>query len=390
MSITCIREDGVQNGGTGSLVETDGRSFSWKRNALWKVSAIAAASFLLTWAWLSILDYEFMQSDVYEYWLDSLAWRRPFNALPYYHPQHVPGYPLLIAFLNFLTAGKVAPIALLWGVNFCAHIAGALAIYSAVASRVTERIGYLSVLLFVLWPFIGSSFVAYPLADSVALALLAWGATLLLRERINLAAIPLGFAATVHKGTWIFVILLLVAVIIGQRRKIPFAALVIASLPLGVLWLAGMAWNNYAAGWLVSPNLSGNLAPESNMPVLDGILGTTLAGGTKNVLKSLVLWVHVGMLVTLLVSFVRERNASVKWYALAIVCGLLILFGSLNEYVIWGAVRYSKIAALPVGLYLGSHPQVAGFFLRQPWRVAVLVVLLLASQLVFSLHMTRS
>ena len=102
------------------------------------------------------------------------------------------------------------------------------------------------------------------------------------------------------------------------------------------------------------------------------------------------LWAHVGMLVILLVSFVRERNASVKWYALAIVFGVLILFGSLNESVIWGAVRYSKLAALPVGLYLGSHPQVAGFFLRQPWRVAVLVVLLLASQLVFSLHMTRS
>ena len=374
----------MQHGDTGSLVGTDARSFSWKRNALWNVSAIAAASFLLTWAWLSILDYEFMQSDVYGYWLDSLAWRTPFNA------DHVPGYPLLIAFLNFLTAGKVTPIALFWGVNFCAHIAGALAIYSAVASRVTERIGYVSVLLFVLWPFIGSSFVAYPLADSVALALLAWGATLLLRERINLAAIPLGFAAVIHKGTWILVILLLVAVLIGQRRKIPFVALVIASLPLGALWLAGMAWTNYGPGWLVSTSLPIQFAPKSNMPVLDGILGTTLAGGTKNVLKSLVLWAHVGMLVTLLVSFVRERNASAKWYALAIVCGLLILFGSLNQAIIWAAVRYSKIAALPVGLYLGSHPQVAGFFLRQPWRVAVLVVLLLASQLVFSLHMTRA
>jgi hypothetical protein len=59
-----------------------------------------------------------MQSDVYGYWKDSLAWRTPFN------PDHVPGYPLLIALLRVLTADKIAPIVLFLGVSFCAHIAG--------------------------------------------------------------------------------------------------------------------------------------------------------------------------------------------------------------------------------------------------------------------------
>ena len=73
--------------------------------------------------------------------------------------------------------------------TFCVHILDALAVYWCVASRADERIGYLSVLLFLLWPFVGTAYVAYPMADSVALALVAWGVALLLAKRFHIPSL---------------------------------------------------------------------------------------------------------------------------------------------------------------------------------------------------------
>jgi hypothetical protein len=376
-------EGEIQLSGIGSGGESDQSAFVWRRHHFWNVALIAAASFLLTWAWLTWLQFQFMQSDVYVYWLDSLRWRTPYN------PDHVAGYPLLIAFLRFLTSGLVAPLTLFLVVAFCAHLAGALAVFRAVASQTTDRIGYLSVLLFVLWPFTGSTYAAYPMSDGLALALLAWGIALLLMERTRTAAIPLGVAAVIHKGTWIFIIFLMLAAAIRQRRRFSWPAPLIAGLPLGLLWLAGMVFNHYGPFWLLSVSLPIQFATKSNLPLLDGILGAALAGGMRYLLKSVVLWAHVGMLVTLLVSFIRERNAAAKWYGLAVVCGLLFLYCGLNQNIIWAAVRYSKIAALPLGFYFGSHPRFADFFLRRPWRVVALTGLLFASQLIYSLYMAR-
>jgi hypothetical protein len=222
------------------------------------------------------------------------------------------------------------------------------------------------------------------MSDSLALALLCWGIALMLEERICAAAIPLGISAVIHKGTWIFIALLMLASIIRERRRFPWTAALIAGLPLGLLWLAGMIWNSYRPDWLLSVSLPIQFAAKSSLPVLDGILGTALAGGAKNILKTVVLWSHIGVLATLLIAFIRERSASAKWYGLAIVCGLLFLYGGLNQNIIWAAVRYSKIAALALGLYFGIHPKVADFFFRRSWRVVTLAGLLLASQFAFS------
>jgi hypothetical protein len=62
-----------------------------------KVTIMAVASFLVVWGWLEVvLQFRCMQSDVARYWMDSLAWRTPFN------PDYAPRYPLLIALLHFL------------------------------------------------------------------------------------------------------------------------------------------------------------------------------------------------------------------------------------------------------------------------------------------------
>ena len=353
----------------------------WTYGVASKVTITAIASFLIVWWWLAVLQFHFMQSDVAGYWKDSLAWRTPFN------PDHVPGYPLLIALLRFLTAGQLDPIVLFWAVTFCAHILGALAVYLSVASRSDERIGYLSMILFILWPFVGTTYVAYPMADSAALALVAWGMALLLAERFHAAAIPLGFATVVHKGTWIFVIFLLLAGFITHRRHFPWTALLIAACPLGLLWVAGMLGNGYGPSWLLNVSVPIQFARKSHLPFLDGLVGTVLKGGIENLAKSVVLWAHVALLVALLVAFGRGRDPSTKWWGLAVVGGLLFLYTGLNQNIIWAAVRYSKITALPLGFYLGTRPRVASVLAQRQWIMAPLVVVLLASQFAYCWYM---
>ena len=72
-----------------------------------------------------------------------------------------------------------------------------------------------------------------------------------------------------------------------------------------------------------------------------------------------------------------------KWYGLAIVGGLLFLFCGLNQNIIWAAIRYSKIAALPLGFYLGTQPRVVAALAQHPWVIAPLVVVLVASQFAY-------
>lgn len=359
-------------------------AFVWTRHAVSKVMIMAFGSFLAVWWWFAVvLQFDLLRSDVAAYWKDSLAWRTPFN------PDHVPGYPLLIALLRFLTAEQLEPIRLFWSMSFCAHIAGVLAVYSIVTSRTNQHIGFLSAILFVLWPFVGTTYVVYPLADSVALALVAWGVALLLSERFHTAAILLGLSTVIHKGTWAFVIFLLLAGIITHRRRFPWTALIIAGCPLGLLWVAGMIEHGYDPFWLLSVSLPIQFATKSNLPVLDGLVGTILKGGMKNLAKSAILWAHVTLLVTLCVAFFRLRDPAMKWSGLAIVGGLLFLYVGLNQNIIWAAMRYSKIAAIPLGFYLGTQPRVVAALVQRPWIIVLLVVMLLASQLAYGWYMAH-
>lgn len=366
-----------------NAVRTD--AFVWTKPAVAKVTIMAIGSFLVVWWWLAVvLQFNFMISDIAGYWRDSLAWRTPFN------PDHVPGYPLLIALLRFLTADQLKPLYLFWSMTFCAHIVGALAVYSIVTSRSNQQIGFLSAILFVLWPLVGTTYVVHPYSDSIALALIAWGVALLLAERFHASAILIGLSTVIHKGTWIFAILLLLAGMITHRSRFPLTALFIVACPLGLLWIAGMIVKGHGPFWLLSVSLPIQFATKSSLPLLDGLLGTILKGGMKNVAKGVILWAHVALLVALCVALFRLRDPAMKWCSLAIVGGLLFIYCGLNQNIIWAAMRYSKIAALPLGFYLGTQPRVAAVLAQYPWAIAPLVVVLLASQFAWGWYMAES
>lgn len=373
---------GLKNLGIDNSARND--AFVWTFHAVAKVTVMAIGSFLVVWWWLAVvLQFHFMISDIAGYWRDSLAWRTPFN------PDHVPGYPLLIALLHFLTGEQLEPIYLFWSMTFCAHITGALAVYSIVTSRSNQQIGFLSAILFILWPLVGTTYVVHPYSDSIALALIAWGVALQLAERFHASAILLGLSTVIHKGSWIFVILLLLAGVATHRSRFPWTALLVVACPLGLLWVAGMIVKGYGPFWLLSVSLPIQFAAKSSLPVLDGLLGTILEGGMKNIAKGVILWAHVALLVALGWALFRLRDPAMKWCGLAIVGGLLFVYCGLNQNIIWAAMRYSKIAALPLGFYLGTQPRVAAVLAQRPWVIAPLVIALLASQFVLCWYMVH-
>lgn len=368
----------------GSDSAAHGSSSVWKYGGALRVMIAAVGTFVVVWWWLAIvLQFDFMRSDVAGYWRDSLAWRSPFN------PDHVPGYPLLLALLRFLSAEQLDPLYLFWSVTFCAHIAGALAVYCSVTSRSNRHIGFLSAILFILWPLVGTTYAVFPISDSIALALIAWGVALMLSKRFHAAGIPLGLATITHKGAWIFVILLQLAGIVTYRRSFPWTSLLIAACPLGLLWVAGMTVNGYDPFWLLSVSMPIQFATKSSLPLLDGLLGTILHGGMKSLAKSAILWTHVALLVAVGVALFRWPDPATKWWGLAIIGGLLFLFLGLNQNIIWAAIRYSKIAALPIGFYLGNQPRVTAALTQSPWIIVLLVIVLLASQFAYCWYMTQ-
>jgi hypothetical protein len=95
------------------------------------------------------------------------------------------------------------------------------------------------------------------------------------------------------------------------------------------------------------------------------------------------------LLIALLVAFGRRRDPPTQWWGLAVVGGLLFLYIGLNQDIIWAAVRYSKIAALPLGFYLGTRPRVASVLAQRQWIIAPLVVVLLASQFAYCWYMAE-
>jgi hypothetical protein len=150
-----------------------------------------------------------------------------------------------------------------------------------------------------------------------------------------------------------------------------------------------MIVNGYGPFWLLTVSLPIQFASKSSLPLLDGLVGTLLKGGTKDLSKGIILWSHAVFLIGLAIAFGRRRERSTKWWGLGITGGLLFLYTTLNQDIIWAAVRYSKLAALPFGLYIGTGPHIAAVLARSQWAMAGLAIVLLSTQLAFCWYMAE-
>ncbi len=349
----------------------------------WPILLLAIGYGLVALYLLVFLHYDALRSDVLGYWQDSLVWKTPF------HPSHVPGYPLMIAFVHGVTGGTIAPLGLMVAINLCALLAGAFFCYRIIEfGGGSHVVASLAALLFGLWPLVGLTYAVNPLADMPAMALFLAGVSFLRRSRRLTAALFLGLSLITHKAMWIFVVLLVLAEL-GHRRErtvqqnLWFVGVVL--LPIGFLWVAGSAYHG-SITWLVSSNIAGEVVPKGDTLFLDGLWGTFLRGGLQALVKGPLLLSFFGITgATLIATF--ARRSGYFYYGVAISSAILLLFLILNQHEIWAAMRFGRLLVIPLAFLISSTSPPRNRLWMNPLLVALLLTFLFASQFVYAWYM---
>jgi hypothetical protein len=335
------------------------------------VVSLAFGYILLTLFLTLVLKYDFMQSDVLGYWQDSLAWHTPF------HPYHVPGYPLILAFFRGITFNSLPPLFLMWFINFLSFLLSVILVYKIIyAITINETISLLASFLFGLWPLVGLTYTVDPLADIPVILLFLLGFYFLQKEKIAPAGIFFGLALITHKAIWIFVFLIIILDFFRRKEyfsKQNISLLILTGLPLIALWLFGSFYHQSFA-WLISSNINAEIAPQSGLALFDGIIGTFQQGGIKGLVKGA--FISMMLLISILSIFlsIKDHSTSRSW-GIAISLAVLVYFIVLNSYEIWAAVRFSRLLVLPLAFSASSL--IRDSFDWKKYKVTIIIVLIL-------------
>lgn len=329
------------------------------------------------------LHYDFLRSDVLSYWQDSLAWKTPF------HPFHVPGYPLTIAFLRGITFGIPSAIGLMMSINLFTFLASAFLIYRIInISGAGNELAMLGILLFGLWPFVGLTYTVDPLADMPAMFLFLTGLYFFLTSRKLPAALFFGFSLVTHKAMWLFVGLLIITEIFFRRKyilKSYISFVAVTLLPIAVLWLFGSFFHN-SITWLFSSNLEVEVASKSAFPVLDGLLGTIKEGGIKGWGKGILLSGFACIPLAAVYGSIKLKYENYQ-YGLAISLTSLFLFLLLNQGEIWAAMRFGRLLVIPLMLMANTNPKFRNLIWWNSPPVAIALIILFLSQFAYAWYM---
>ena len=344
---------------------------------------------LVDWFFLGIvLNYDSMASgDVFDYWQDSLNWREPYNSY------HMPGYAFTIALARGAIGGLLSPTTTMLAITLGAFSLAVVAIHHLAAYgliRKADAAGFLAVGLFVLWPMVGISYVAYPIADMFGMAPLLISIWLFLKKRSMSGGLVLGLTLISHKAMWPFAGLIMVAHLANMRTKRSVAGAFLMMVPITAIWILGASHHDETF-WLVSSNLDYEFKSTSALPVLDGLVGSMLYGGVSGLVKGLMV-AGIGLLA--LVVIVRAWKSPTeddrRLYSLAIGVGVLALVVLLNEREAWATVRFGRLLAVPLVWYFGTLALESGARAHSI-RIGISGILLglLASQFACSYYMAR-
>jgi len=293
-----------------------------------------------------ILNYDTLQpGDALDYWDDSLNWRMPYDSY------HVPGYPFALAAMRWITRGVIQPSGVLLVTTLMAFSVTVVAVFHLAGfnhKKNQKALGSIAVSIFVLWPFVGTTYVAYPIADMFGMAPFLVGLWFLVKNQSVYGGLFLGIALISHKAMWPFVVLLLVAHLLSTRDRKSFMAVGIAVIPLGILWVLGWLHHD-SASWLVSKNVAWEMNSTSNFPILDGMFGSMFFGGASGAVKGLLVLAMTIVTVAAAVGAWRLPSGhSTKWYSLGILVTVLVLVVVLNEREVWASIRFGRLIAIPL------------------------------------------
>jgi hypothetical protein len=306
----------------------------------------------LAYFFASILNYNFLRSDVLIYWQESTSLGAPFN-------EHPPLYAFVIALARAITFGALPPVLLMMGINLISFCGCILLLFEFFRnSGVSQAYAVFGVLLFGLWPFVGLSYTVVPLADMPAILLTIGGIVMLQKSNFMVASLLFGLGLITHKGVWPMIGLMTVADFYIRRElftKQNFLFLGIMLTPLAVLWITGALYHG-SPNWLIARSLQVNTSSSSEYLVLDGLIGTLREGGARGLVKGLVVLFFMALSIITLVTSLRLKFRYYE-YCAAISAAVLIMFLFSSAGTIWGPVRFSKLLVMPLILSLNASFQ---------------------------------
>jgi len=340
--------------------------------------ALAAGTTALLVAFWHSIGFSSFTSDPLGYWANSLFWREPFNQF------HVAGYPLLIALVRGSTFDAFTPTTVMTSITVVALLAGVHGTYRlAGLVGLSQRCSVASASVFAVWPFVGTVYTAFPVADTLVLALMVWGAFLLLRRRAATAGLLLGLAAVTHKSLWPAIALLAIASFFWNGLDRRFGATVAAftATPLAALWIAGIA-SGQPVTWLVVGSTNDGIQPltHHSLAIFDGLVGSLIYGDWIARARVLVVVPIVALaFVILLTHYRRWRepfSCIVTIFALEVV-GLALV---MSQHLVWSSARFSGLLAVPAVSLVATRIDATA---RRRWHVlaAIVVLVLIGTQL---------
>lgn len=363
---------------------------TWRNHTGSLVLLLALCMLIVEWLFLEYaLSYDpFNESgDVSDYWRNSQSWRSAFE------PHHSPGYPIFIAATRAIVGNFLAQQAIMTGIVFVAFLVAVMAVFQIAKDGINSNQPWISVMaaaLFVLWPMVGLTYVATPIADMFSMAPLLLGWWLLSRNRPFPASIFLGLAMFSHKGTWPFAVLLMVGYLIANRTLSSFIFAGVMFLPIGILWLLGTIYNDSPV-WMFSADIDWSIDSSSSLPILDGILGSIMFGGFSGVGKGMIVIGEVLLALAVILRAWRLPNYDqTKWFSLAIAFAVILSILILNEKEIWATVRFGRLLALPVAMiYGGTIVRAASSNIRYVYGIVFVLFSMILSQFAFSYYMAK-
>jgi len=338
-----------------------------------EIMFLGIAVFVVIVALFRIMGVSVLQSDPFDYLLQSRQW--------WAMDDHMPGYAMLIWTVNLLTLGLLPPEILL---QVSALIGWCVSVYyvDRILTALNPAYSKWGVALYALFPFVGVTYAAWPIGDSLAHATLVMGFWYLLRRDWPALTLSLSLMLLAHKGLWPFAFL--IGVVAMWRHRYPLWQFVLSGIPLVAFWLAGvMSGGEWL--WIIKIDLTRHLPSHSKLPVLDGVIGTLLSGGARGLVKGGTLLAL--LLCALWMTFVYAKRRSYEMLALLIpVLGLLF---TMNQWEAWASIRFAKIIAVPLlGLW---QPRPIHETEKSPPRLVFgsFVAALIVSQLAFAYYIDK-
>jgi hypothetical protein len=287
-------------------------------------------SICLAWR---LIGFSAMVSDAFEYakWSHNLAERAG--------GWHLPGYPFLIALARELTLGLVPDLPLMVAVSFVAWVIG-IVFMSRVLAETAPELREIGLLLYGLFPFVGITHVALPLADTLAhtLFLTAFYASQKKWKWTFLASTAMGLI--VHMVLWPFLLMLSIVWLI--ERRLAIWHVVISGVPLA-LYYGTIAVTSGDWLWFFRLHYAVNFETSVAFPLFNAVIGPIATGSMTGMGKGILVLLVIAATVWLAVFAWNRRN----WLILTTALPLLLFAAAVNAQEAFIVVRYARFLVIP-------------------------------------------